>query len=127
MDKLIIKGGRKLCGEVAISGSKNAALPILFATILAPGVHEIRNVPALRDINTTIRLLETLGARVEGRSGTVHVDAAGIGAYRRGGHDPAIRAGPGRLGIAGARDAPGAARANGAGTGTDPAARDGPA
>ncbi|MCM2265609.1 MAG: UDP-N-acetylglucosamine 1-carboxyvinyltransferase [Desulfuromonadales bacterium] len=78
MDKLIIKGGRKLCGEVAVSGSKNAALPIFFATILAPGTHEIRNVPALRDINTTIRLLETLGARVEGHSGTVLVDAAGI-------------------------------------------------
>jgi len=78
LDKLIIKGGRKLSGEVAVSGSKNAALPIFFATILAPGVHEIRNVPALRDINTTIRLLETLGARVEGRSGAVKVDATGI-------------------------------------------------
>jgi UDP-N-acetylglucosamine 1-carboxyvinyltransferase len=78
LDKLIIKGGRRLCGEVAVSGSKNAALPIFFVTILAPGVHEIRNVPALRDINTTIRLLETLGARVEGRSGTVHVDSTTI-------------------------------------------------
>ena len=78
LDKLIIKGGRKLCGEVAVSGSKNAALPIFFATILAPGTHEIRNVPALRDINTTIRLLETLGGRVEGRSGTVTIDTTGI-------------------------------------------------
>ncbi len=78
MDKLIIKGGRKLCGEVAVSGSKNAALPIFFATVLTPGVHELRNVPALRDINTTIRLLETLGARVEGHSGTVRVDTTGI-------------------------------------------------
>jgi UDP-N-acetylglucosamine 1-carboxyvinyltransferase len=78
LDKLIIKGGRRLCGEVAVSGSKNAALPIFFATILAPGRHELRNVPALRDINTTIRLLETLGARAEGRSGTVHVDTTGI-------------------------------------------------
>jgi UDP-N-acetylglucosamine 1-carboxyvinyltransferase len=67
-----------LRGEVAVSGSKNAALPIFFATILAPGLHTIRNVPALRDINTTIRLLETLGARVEGRSGEVRVDATGI-------------------------------------------------
>ena len=78
MDKLIIKGGRKLCGEVAVSGSKNAALPIFFATILAPGMHELRNVPALRDINTTIRLLETLGAQVDGHCGTVRVDATGI-------------------------------------------------
>jgi UDP-N-acetylglucosamine 1-carboxyvinyltransferase len=78
LDKLIIKGGRKLSGEVAVSGSKNAALPIFFATILAPGLHEIRNVPALRDISTTIRLLETLGAKVEGRSGEVKVDTTGI-------------------------------------------------
>jgi UDP-N-acetylglucosamine 1-carboxyvinyltransferase len=78
LDKLIIRGGRRLCGEVTVSGSKNAALPIFFATILAPGEHEIHNVPALRDINTTIRLLETLGARVEGRSGIVKVDTSGI-------------------------------------------------
>jgi UDP-N-acetylglucosamine 1-carboxyvinyltransferase len=78
LDKLIIKGGRKLCGEVTVSGSKNAALPIFFATILAPGVHTLRNVPALRDINTTIRLLQTLGAQVEGHSGEVRVDASGI-------------------------------------------------
>ncbi len=78
MDKLIIRGGRRLTGEVSVSGSKNAALPILFTTILAPGRHEIRNVPALRDINTSIRLLESLGAQVEGQSGTVHVDATGI-------------------------------------------------
>jgi UDP-N-acetylglucosamine 1-carboxyvinyltransferase len=78
LDKLIIKGGRRLCGEITVSGSKNAALPIFCSTILAPGVHELRNVPALRDINTTIRLLETLGARIEGRSGTVRVDTTGI-------------------------------------------------
>lgn len=78
MDKLIIRGGRRLTGEVAVSGSKNAALPILFTTILASGRHEIRNVPALRDINTSIHLLETLGARVEGRSGTIWVDTTGI-------------------------------------------------
>ena len=78
MDKLIIKGGRRLTGEVAVSGSKNAALPILFTTILAPGRHEIRNVPGLRDINTSIHLLETLGARVEGRSGTIWVDTSGL-------------------------------------------------
>jgi UDP-N-acetylglucosamine 1-carboxyvinyltransferase len=78
LDKLIIRGGRRLCGDVAVSGSKNAALPIFFATILAPGTHEIHNVPALRDINTTIRLLETIGAQVDGRHGTVRVDTAGI-------------------------------------------------
>ena len=55
MDKLIIHGGRKLSGDVTVSGSKNASLPISIATLLAPGVHEISNVPFLRDINTTIQ------------------------------------------------------------------------
>jgi UDP-N-acetylglucosamine 1-carboxyvinyltransferase len=78
LDKLIIRGGRRLCGEVAVSGSKNAALPIFCATILAPGLHELTNVPALRDINTTLRLLETLGAQIDGRSGVVRVETSGI-------------------------------------------------
>jgi len=53
LDKLIINGGNKLKGEVRVSGSKNAALPIFVSTILAPGINEISNVPFLRDINTT--------------------------------------------------------------------------
>jgi len=78
LDKLIIKGGRKLAGEVTVSGSKNASLPIFVATILAPGCHEISNVPFLRDINTTIKVLESLGATVEGNGNIVRIDTAGI-------------------------------------------------
>ena len=78
MDKLIIKGGRKLSGEVAVSGSKNASLPIFIATLLAPGVHRIGNVPFLRDINTTIKVLETLGAHIEGRGNLVTLDTSNI-------------------------------------------------
>ncbi|MBE0504092.1 MAG: UDP-N-acetylglucosamine 1-carboxyvinyltransferase [Desulfuromonadales bacterium] len=78
MDKLIIHGGRRLSGEVAISGSKNAALPIFFATLLAAGRHEIDNVPFLRDINTTIKVLDALGARVEGQGHKVIVDTTGV-------------------------------------------------
>ncbi|MFZ3208614.1 MAG: UDP-N-acetylglucosamine 1-carboxyvinyltransferase [Geobacteraceae bacterium] len=78
MDKLIINGGRKLSGDVTVSGSKNAALPIFISTILAPGVHEISNVPFLRDINTTIKVLETLGARVEGNGNVVRIDTTGV-------------------------------------------------
>jgi UDP-N-acetylglucosamine 1-carboxyvinyltransferase len=81
MDRLIIKGGTKLKGEVQVSGSKNAALPILISTILAPGVNEIRNVPFLRDINTTIKVMESLGARVEGNGHVVIVDTAGINSH----------------------------------------------
>ncbi len=62
MDKLIIRGGRKLRGEVAISGAKNAALPIMAASLLASGESIIRRVPHLRDIMTMGRLLAHLGA-----------------------------------------------------------------
>ena len=81
MDKLIINGGIKLKGEVRISGSKNAALPILVSTILAPGVNVICNVPFLRDINTTIKVLESLGARVEGNGHIVKVDSSDINSH----------------------------------------------
>ena len=78
MDKLIIKGGKKLSGEVTVSGSKNASLPIFISTILAPGRHEISNVPFLRDINTTIKVLETLGAVVEGNGNVVGIDTTKV-------------------------------------------------
>ena len=64
MDKLVIKGGKKLKGTVIISGSKNAALPILAATILTDGTCTIKNVPYLSDINTMIKLLRELGKDV---------------------------------------------------------------
>jgi UDP-N-acetylglucosamine 1-carboxyvinyltransferase len=65
LEKIVIKGGHPLRGEVQVSGAKNSALPLLFATLLADGVSEIGNVPALRDINTAVRLLRELGADVD--------------------------------------------------------------
>ncbi len=62
MDKLIIKGGERLKGEVEISGAKNAALPVIASTLLASGEHTISRVPDLRDIKTMGRLLENTGA-----------------------------------------------------------------
>jgi UDP-N-acetylglucosamine 1-carboxyvinyltransferase len=61
MDKLIIEGGAPLKGEIPVSGSKNAALPILTACLLANGPVRLTNVPHLRDINTTLKLLNILG------------------------------------------------------------------
>ncbi len=78
MDKLIIKGGKKLSGDVTVSGSKNASLPIFCATLLASGQHEISNVPFLRDINTTIKVLESLGAKVDGNGNIVRIDTSGV-------------------------------------------------
>ncbi len=64
MDKLIIKGGKKLKGTVEISGSKNAALPVLAATLLTDSTCVLKNVPYLSDINTMIKLLRELGKDV---------------------------------------------------------------
>lgn len=62
MEKLVIEGGHKLHGRIKVSGSKNSALPILFASLLCEGETRLHNVPYLRDINTTFQLLRTLGA-----------------------------------------------------------------
>ncbi len=62
LDKLVINGGKKLKGEVRISGSKNAALPILAACLLSEGDSVVSNVPSLRDIMTMGRLIANLGA-----------------------------------------------------------------
>ena len=62
MDSITIRGGRRLEGTVSTSGSKNAALPILFASLLADGRHEFDNVPYLKDIESTEQLLASLGA-----------------------------------------------------------------
>ena len=58
MDKLVITGGAPLQGEVSVSGAKNAALPILCASLLAPDPLVLTNVPNLRDVATTCALLE---------------------------------------------------------------------
>ncbi len=65
MDKIVIDGGIPLKGEVVISGAKNAALPILAATLLAPGVHRLHNVPPLADIRTAKRVLGLMGVQFE--------------------------------------------------------------
>ena len=72
MDKFRVQGPTKLQGEVTISGAKNAALPILFAALLAEEPVEIQNVPKLKDVDTSMKLLSQLGAKVE-RNGSVHM------------------------------------------------------
>ena len=69
MDKIIITGNGPLRGEVRVAGAKNAALPILAASLLSAEPLHIRNVPAVRDIGTVLSLMELLGATSE-RSGT---------------------------------------------------------
>src|SRR5256886_8695882 len=79
MDTIVIRGGAELEGEVVVSGSKNAALPVLFATLLAGERSVVRNAPALADVRTTIQVLEHLGARVT-RSADGHEVAVEPGA-----------------------------------------------
>ncbi|CAM3670610.1 UDP-N-acetylglucosamine 1-carboxyvinyltransferase [Rahnella bruchi] len=80
MDKFRVQGGTRLSGEVIISGAKNAALPILFAALLAEEPVELQNVPHLKDIDTTIKLLSQLGTKIE-RNGSVFVDASAVNEF----------------------------------------------
>jgi UDP-N-acetylglucosamine 1-carboxyvinyltransferase len=78
MDKIIVNGGRRLSGEVRISGAKNAALPILISSLLADGTNTYLNVPELRDIDSTKLLLSNLGACIETDADRVQIDASGL-------------------------------------------------
>ncbi|MCX5870873.1 MAG: UDP-N-acetylglucosamine 1-carboxyvinyltransferase [Deltaproteobacteria bacterium] len=78
MEKLIIEGGRPLYGTVRISGAKNAALPLIAATLLAEGVHTLTNVPDLRDTRTILRLLESLGITWERQGATLRIDSTNL-------------------------------------------------
>jgi len=78
MDKLIIDGGQRLQGEVAMSGAKNAALPILCAALLTAEPLHLTNVPELNDIGTMLKLLEQMGVKVTRDGHNVTLDASGL-------------------------------------------------
>jgi len=78
MDKIIVEGRRYLEGKVRISGAKNAALPILFSSLLTDGWNTYTNVPNLKDIQSTKDLLSNLGARLETDGDTVRIDSGGV-------------------------------------------------
>src|SRR5579864_7618115 len=75
MDKFRIQGGRPLEGEIAISGSKNSALPALAACLLTEEPVKLNRIPPVRDIRTMQKLLEHTGARLETKDGVVTVCA----------------------------------------------------
>lgn len=79
MDSIVIQGRRPLRGSVAISGAKNAALPIMAATLLARGKHLLHNVPAVQDVKTIGKLLAIMGAKVrDWGEGTFEIDATRV-------------------------------------------------
>jgi UDP-N-acetylglucosamine 1-carboxyvinyltransferase len=81
VDKLVIEGGKRLQGTVTISGAKNACLPILAATLLSDDRSVIRNIPALRDMSTMLKILKNFGVRVQQDGGTVTVEPKGYSKY----------------------------------------------
>ncbi len=78
MDRIIIEGGKRLIGEIDISGAKNAALPIMAATLLIEDTNTITNLPDLRDIATFKTLLTHLGCKIHDQDGSTTIDASRI-------------------------------------------------
>ena len=78
MQTVKVYGGHRLHGEITVSGSKNAGLPALAATILAPGISRLESVPDLADVHTMIELLRSLGCKVKREDKAIIVDAHNI-------------------------------------------------
>jgi UDP-N-acetylglucosamine 1-carboxyvinyltransferase len=78
MEKLAIEGGRQLTGSLRIQGAKNAALPILAATVLAEGKHVVFDVPHLSDISVMLQILSALGASTAHECSQVEIDTSSI-------------------------------------------------
>ena len=77
----MIQGGKRLQGEVTISGAKNAALPILCASLLAETPLNLSSVAALKDIDTTIKLLDTMGVKIQRNADKVSLDASDVASF----------------------------------------------
>ncbi len=78
MDKIVIRGGERLIGEVGVSGSKNSTLPIFVSCLLSEGENVFSNVPNLRDVQTIIKVLNNLGAKVSREKGVYRVNATEV-------------------------------------------------
>ena len=76
MSNFVVNGGKRLSGKIAVSGSKNAALPIIFATMITRGVSVLHNVPNIKDVRTSLAILESFGADVSRLGGAVRIDTA---------------------------------------------------
>ena len=82
MQKIVVKGGQRVEGTVAISGAKNAVLPILCATLLADGPVTISNVPDLYDVKTTLKVLTELGAVIsKNQNGVIEIDTRSVNSH----------------------------------------------
>lgn len=75
MKAYVIKGGKKLQGEVNISGSKNASLPIIAAAILNAGVTRLYNIPKIHDVQITLKILRILGCKIKVNGDKIEIDS----------------------------------------------------
>lgn len=74
MEKILVLGGTPLVGSVKVGGSKNAALPIIFATLAARGVSRLSNLPDITDVNVALKLISDLGANVLREGNVIYID-----------------------------------------------------
>ena len=81
MSKFIIQGGKKLEGEIKISGSKNAALPIIAATVLNAGTTTLYNVPDIQDVNTMFEILKKIGATIKRKNNKIIINTNKVHTY----------------------------------------------
>jgi UDP-N-acetylglucosamine 1-carboxyvinyltransferase len=81
MDKIAIRGGKRLSGKVKIGGAKNAVLPVMAACLLTRGVSVIRNVPNLKDVATMASVLEQLGVKTEREGDVIKIDSSRVDSY----------------------------------------------
>ncbi|MBO7195986.1 MAG: UDP-N-acetylglucosamine 1-carboxyvinyltransferase [Clostridia bacterium] len=82
MKKIIVCGGRPLNGKISVGGSKNAALPILFACILTNGISKIVNMPDIGDVRVAIEIIRAFGAKVDRFGDTVYIDTRNLSYVR---------------------------------------------
>lgn len=78
MQKIIVSGGKPLCGHIRASGSKNAALPMIFASLLVPGVTILHNVPDIGDVSVALEIISALGADINRKGDRLTVDASNL-------------------------------------------------
>ena len=81
MSSYIIEGGKKLEGTVNISGSKNASLPIIAASILNGGISKLYNVPNIQDTKITLQILKILGCKIDKRNGKIVIDSSKMNSH----------------------------------------------
>ena len=81
MSNYIIEGGKRLCGETFVSGSKNASLPIMAASVLNRGITKLYNVPNIHDTQMMIEILKNIGCKVKKNQNKIVIDSRNINKF----------------------------------------------